>query len=197
MWESAILNMAVQTTKTHGKHCRARCRRGIWIQVMTLHVLSTRPGETSHRIIWPEVDVFVQTSPKDHATPSAPHLQLQISHASALFKQIRVTGCSCQCHHLPDWDHASSTRPASRDLTREGVPRSNTFGFERAGKAASMQGEWRAAADSVTRWIKGHGDVDVKPEGAPCFLTSSWPWEHDLKRAHQKIEDSNLPSQPL
>lgn len=33
-----------------------------------------------------------------------------------------------------------------------------------------MQAKRRAAADSVTRQIKGNGDADVKPGGAPCFL---------------------------
>lgn len=49
--------------------------------------------------------------------PLTPHLQLQIYWASTLFKQIRVTGCSCQCHHLPEWDHVSSIHPLSSSLT--------------------------------------------------------------------------------
>lgn len=52
-------------------------------------------------------------------SPPSPRPQPQIARASTLFKQIRVTGCSCQCHHLPEWDHVSSTHPASSNLTWE------------------------------------------------------------------------------
>lgn len=67
------------------------------------------------------MDMFVLTSAEHPPPPRrhpGPHLQLQISRASTPFKQIGVTGCSCQCHHLPKWDHVSSLPP---NLTWEAV----------------------------------------------------------------------------
>lgn len=119
--------------KIHDKHCRAFCRWGIWIQVMTLHVLSAWPGETSHRIIWPWVDMFVLTSPEDHqplAPPKhtdSPAPQLCKNKSEWLAAPVNVITYQSEIMSHPPTPWAAISLERSM-----GVLRRDTFKFERA-----------------------------------------------------------------
>lgn len=120
-------------------------------------------------------------------SPLTPHLQLQIHCASALVQTnqsdwlllsmsspTRVR--SCLIH--PAWEQQSHLRGSV------GVPGRDTFTFERAERAASVQAKRRTTADPVTRRIKGSRDADVKPGGAACFFWSLYlhgSWQLELK----------------
>lgn len=124
--------------------------------------------------------MFVLTSPEDHQPLALSSLlQPQIARTSALFKQFWVTGCSCQCHHLLEWDHVSSSHPASSNLTWEqcgsaGERERHTTIWKgrdsglRAGPTDWLM--WRAGADSVAQQIKENSGGDLHREQAPGFL---------------------------
>lgn len=81
-----------------------------------------------------------------------------------------------------------------------GVPGRDTSRIERAGRAASMPAKWWATADSVIRQIKGNGDADVKPEGAPCLLAPYIFMVHESTNWKQPIREwkiYNLLCQPF
>lgn len=147
------------------------------------------------------MDMFVLTSAEHPPPPRrhpGPHLQLQISRASTPFKQIGVTGCSCQCHHLPKWDHVSSLPP---NLTWEAVVWEccrETLSDSKASAetVACVQGRpGFDRRDEPLQTCVSHVENQRKqrwPKGLRVFsiLTSSWWREHELNPAHQNTGDS-------
>lgn len=143
--------------------------------------------------------MFVLTSPEDHQPLTLGSLlQPQIARASTLFKQFWVTGCSCQCHHLLEWDHVSSAHPVSGDLTwerRGSAGETETERFKRAETADCMRGRWPGRCDELVQILslnKSKKTVMViwNQSGLQAFLIPPFlqSWEHKLQISHQKIK---------
>lgn len=76
--------------------------------------------------------------------PCALHLQPEIRCTSVLCIQITVTGCSCQCHHLRSWDHASDSHPTITTLAWVWECSAETLSnLKRRRKVASMRAKSR------------------------------------------------------
>lgn len=196
-WSETLAAASTSLSCFNESDCAARAlrRRGTSFRVMTLHVPFTWPGEASHRIIWPWVDMFALTSPEDHQPltshpPTHTHFKPPITRISTLFKQIPVTGCCCQSHH-PTSVRSCLIQPPREERAHLrgllGALRSDTLRSERAETAACVQGSGPGWCDELLLMLSL---TESKKEG----MDGQWHWSDTSRASHVFLFSASLRS---
>lgn len=98
-------------------------------------------------------------------SPCAPHLRPEIQCALELFRQIAVTGRSCQCHHLPGLRSCLGQLPRNRRSGLSvGVLSRDTCKFEKATEGGFHAGQVTNQTASLGK-LKGRLTLMEKQRG--------------------------------
>lgn len=117
--------------------------------------------------------------------PCATHLRPEIQCASELFRQITVTGPSCQCHHLPGLRSCLGQPPHNqRSGASVGVLSRDTYKFEKATEGGFHAGQVTNQTVSLGKLkgrltlmenLRGLHVVGIVTENGGCLTDSRIP----------------------